>query len=82
MSVIIKADLREKLTATRKAFDKQIKEREAAANKEVSRASYLRDIALILTTWARLWTRLLNISRVMASQKRSSPFWMLEVMPR
>ncbi|KAG5646319.1 hypothetical protein DXG03_003916 [Asterophora parasitica] len=34
ISVIRKAELKDRLTAARKAFDKQIKERETAANKE------------------------------------------------
>jgi alanyl-tRNA synthetase len=36
ISVLRKAELKDRLTAIRKAFDKQAKEKEAAANKEVS----------------------------------------------
>lgn len=37
ISVVRKAELKERLGVVRKAFDKQIKEKEAAANKEVCR---------------------------------------------
>ena len=43
ISVLVKADLKERLGAIRKAFDKQIKEKEAALNKSVC-SSALRDI--------------------------------------
>lgn len=40
ISVILKAGLKERLTVVRKAFDKQIKEKEGAANKQVRGHSY------------------------------------------
>lgn len=43
ISVLVKADLKERLGAIRKAFDKQIKEKEAAVNKSVCPIA-LRDI--------------------------------------
>lgn len=43
ISVLVKADLKERLGAIRKAFDKQIKEKEAALNKSVHPIA-LRDI--------------------------------------
>lgn len=54
ISVTRKADLKERLAAIRKAFDKQVKEKEAAANKEVAMLPRL--VLIQLTNVFRLST--------------------------
>lgn len=71
ISVLRKAELRDRLASIRKAFDKEVKEREAKANKAVSSCFSSRILEWFRITLPRLWMLSYSTSRPTRTQRRT-----------
>lgn len=82
ISVLRKAELRDRLASIRKAFDKEVKEREAKTNKAVSPCFSSRTLEWFQISSPRLWMLYNSTSKPTRTQRRTSLSSMFQAMQR